>query len=228
MKKDKNDVSVAEATREILQRKPFLAELMEMNAVNYRGLSRNIKEQVKQKTGKQKVNLDSIVVAIRRYEEDLGVIESASKQIQTVLENSELTMKSNIIYYTFPRKQKYQDIVLETYDKIDRISGDRMYFFQSDAEIGIVVNENNSELIEEKIRRQEAKNIEENLAIIVMDSPEEILESHGFLNYLLQQVTLEGIGIIELFATYTETVFLIKEKESTNAYRKLKEITESR
>ncbi|MFB6209094.1 MAG: hypothetical protein ABEJ56_03050, partial [Candidatus Nanohaloarchaea archaeon] len=200
--------------------------LMDIDAVNYRGLARYLKDSVEEKTGREDVNLDSIVVAIRRYEDDLQYSEFHSEQIREVLRKSEITMKSNIIYYTFPREKKYQDLVLETYDKIDRLSGDRIYFFQSDAEIGIVVNENNSELIEQKIKRREAKNIEKNLSILVMDSPEEILESHGFLNYLLQQITLKGVGIIEMFATYTETVFLVKEENATTAYSVLRELIE--
>lgn len=222
MKSDKNDVSVAEATRELLEKKPFLKELMDMDAVNYRGLARNFKEQVKQKTGKEKVNLDSIVVAIRRYEEDLSLTDSWTERIQRVLQDSELSMAGDIVYYTLPRERKYHELALDLYDQIDRRSGDRIYLLQSDAEIGLVTNKSNLDLIEDKVDETDIKHVERNAAMVVMDSPEEILEANGVLSYLTEKIISNGIGVLEMFSTYTETVFLVREEQSTQLYSTLR------
>ncbi|PSH01263.1 MAG: hypothetical protein BRC26_03960, partial [Nanohaloarchaea archaeon QH_8_44_6] len=170
MKSDNEDVSVAEATRSLLEEKPFLKELMDMDAVNYRGLARNFKEQVEEKTGREQVNLDSIVVAIRRYEDQLSLTDSWTERIQRVLEGSELSMAGDIVYYTLPRKRKYHELALEAYDQIDRRSGDRIYLLQSDSEIGIVTNKSNLNLIEDKVDKKDIKHIERNAAIVVLDS----------------------------------------------------------
>jgi len=224
MKSNKNDVSVAEATRELLDTKPFLKELMDMNAVNYRGLARNFKKQVEEKTGREKVNLDSIVVAIRRYEDKLTLRESWTERIESVLGNSELTMAGDIFYYTLPRERKYHKLALDLYDQIDRRSGDRIYLLQSDAEIGLVTNRSNLELIEEKVDKKDIKNMEKDAAIVVLDSPEEILEANGILSYLTERIIANGIGVLEMFSTYTETVFLVREEHSTQLYSTLREL----
>ncbi|PSG99007.1 MAG: hypothetical protein BRC29_02665 [Nanohaloarchaea archaeon SW_7_43_1] len=224
MKSHNKDVSVAEATRSLLEEKPFLKELMDMDAVNYRGLARNFKEQVEEKTGREQVNLDSIVVAIRRYEDELSLKDSWTERIQRVLEGSELSMAGDIVYYTLPRERKYHELVLEAYDQIDRRSGDRIYLLQSDSEIGIVTNKSNLNLIENKVDKKDIKHIERNAAIVVLDSPEEVLEANGILSYLTEKIIGNGIGVLEMFSTYTETVFLVREEQSTQLYSTLRDL----
>lgn len=218
-------MSVAEATRELLERKPFLKQLMEMEAVNYRGLARHFRPEVEEMTGREQVNLDSIVVAIRRYEEDIYVGQSLMERIEDVLSRSELTMKSDINYYTFPRKSRYHELALEAYNEIDQKSGERMYLLQSDAEIGIVINRKNAGVIEDRIDSGKPKNIERNLSMVILDSPEEILEADGIISYLTEKIIFNGIGLIDMIATYTETVFLVREEDGTRLYETLKELT---
>lgn len=224
MRKDKKSKSVAEATRELLNEKPFLKELMEMDAVNYRGLARNFKTEVKQKTGKEKINLDSIVVAIRRYEKDLTLNDTWTERIQRVMKKSELSMAGDIVYYTLPRERKYHELALDLYDQINQRSGDRIYLLQSDAEIGIVTNKTNLKLIENKVKQKDIKHVEKNVAMIILDSPEEILEANGILSYLTEKIIANGIGVLEMFSTYTETIFLVRENQATQLYTTLREL----
>jgi len=222
-----NEISVSEATREILKKKPFLKELMDMGAVNYRGLARNLKEEVKEATGKEKINLDSIVMAIRRYEQDVDYPEEMMETIEKVLNESELFMIGDVVYYTLPREKKYHDLAMDVYEEVDKKSGERVYLLQSDSEIGLVVSKTNSKLIEEKIDIKNVKNINKSLAIVGMDSPEEILEANGILSYLTQKIIMKGIGVIEMFSTYTETIFLVEEKDDTELYNTLRDLIKS-
>lgn len=222
-----NEISVSEATREILKKKPFLKELMDMDAVNYRGLARNFKEEVKEATGKEKINLDSIVMAIRRYEQDADYSEGLMERIERVLNKSELFMIGDVVYYTLPREKKYHELAMNVYEEVDKKSGERVYLLQSDSEIGLVVSKKNSKLIEEKINESEVKNLNKDLAIVGMDSPEEILEANGILSYLTQKIIMNGIGVVEMFSTYTETIFLVEAQDDTNTYSTLKELIQN-
>lgn len=222
-----NEISVSEATREILKKKPFLKELMDMDAVNYRGLARNFKEEVKEATGKEKINLDSIVMAIRRYEQDADYSEGLMERIERVLNKSELFMIGDVVYYTLPREKKHHELAMNVYEEVDKKSGERVYLLQSDSEIGLVVSKKNSKLIEEKINEREVKNLNKDLAIVGMDSPEEILEANGILSYLTQKIIMNGIGVVEMFSTYTETIFLVEAQDDTNTYSTLKELIQN-
>lgn len=221
MKSNKHP-SVAEATRSLLERKPFLKELMAMDAVNYRGLARHFRDQVEEMTGKEAVSLDSIVVAIRRYERDAFLDERLMERIEDVLHNSELTMRSDIVYYTLPRTERFHSMALEAYQEIDQRSAGRAYLLQSDAEIAFITNEKNAEPIKAKLDRDEAKNIERDLAMIVMESPDEVLEADGIISYLTEKIIMDGIGLIDLVTTYTEFVFLVREEDSTQLYEVLR------
>lgn len=221
------DVSVAEATRMLLKRKPFLKELMDMEAVNYTGLARHFEHQVIEITGKEKVNLDSVVMAIRRYEKEFDPDRELSSRIHRVMAGSEITLKSDIVYYTFERTPEIQKEVQKLYDGIDQFSGERFYALQSDAEVGIVVDRRNSELIEDIGSSTEIRDSHEDLAMVIIDSPEEVLEADGIISYLTEKIIFNGIGLMDMFTTYTEFVLLVKEKDSTDLYQTLLDVKDS-
>lgn len=221
------DVSVAEATRLLLKRKPFLKELMDMDAVNYTGLARHFEDQVIEITGKDKVNLDSVVMAIRRYEEELDPDRELSSRIHRVMAGSEITLKSDIVYYTFERTPEIQKEVQKLYEGIDQISGERFYALQSDAEVGIVIDRRNSELIEDIGSSTEIRDSHDDLAMVIIDSPEEVLEADGIISYLTEKIIFNGIGLMDMFTTYTEFVLLVKEKDSTDLYQTLLDVKDS-
>ncbi|MDY6761834.1 MAG: hypothetical protein SVY41_02195 [Candidatus Nanohaloarchaea archaeon] len=225
MMNGKNNPSIAAATRELLQRKPFLRELMDMDAVNYRGLARHFREAVEKRTGHETVNLDSIVMAIRRYEQDTPIGEPLMERIKDVLTDSELTMRSDIVYYTFPRETRYHEAAVEAYTEVEQRSAERAYLLQSDAEIAVVLDEKNADVLENRIEAGDAKNIERGLAMIVLDSPEEALEADGIISYLTERIIASGIGLIDLMTTYTEFVFLVREEDSTSLYELLQNLT---
>ncbi|MFB6076921.1 MAG: hypothetical protein ABEK12_02220 [Candidatus Nanohaloarchaea archaeon] len=217
--------SVAAATRALLELRPFLTDLMAMDAVNYRGLARAIRPQVLDRTDRDSVNLDAIVMAIRRYESEADDVRGTTDLIERVLRESELTLKSDIVYYTFPRRPKFHRIAVETYREVDERSGDRVYILQSDAEIAVIVNEGNAGIVDEKFEEHEARNIERDLAMVVLDSPEEVLEADGILSYLTERIIWDGIGLIDMVTTYTECVFLVREADSTALYDTLNRLT---
>nr|EGQ40118.1 MAG: hypothetical protein J07AB56_08460 [Candidatus Nanosalinarum sp. J07AB56] len=225
MTSNKNDVSIAEATRELLERKPFLNHLMDIGAVNYRGLARHLEDEVLSRTNRAGVNLDSIVMAIRRYEKEISVEDSPEQRIKSVLEESELFMVGDVNYYTLPRKQRFHEIAIEAYKKAEEKTGDRAYILQSDSEIGIILRNRNSELVEEQVSKREMRNLEQNLAMVVVESPEEILEADGMLSYLTERISFEGVGLIDMVTTYTETVFLVREGDATQLYSVLRDLT---
>lgn len=224
LNKPDEEVSVAEATRKLLRRKPFLKDLMSMGAVNYRGLARNLEDQVLNITGKDHVNLDSIVMAIRRYEKDLNLDKELSNRINRVMAGSEITLKSDIVYYTFERKPEMQEEVQELYQEIDQRSGERFYVLQSDAEVGIVMDRKNSELLEDLSSRAKVKDSHDDLAMVVIDSPEEVLEADGIISYLTEKIIFNGLGLMDMFTTYTEFVLLVKESDSTDLYQTLLDV----
>lgn len=225
-KSDKDNTSVAEVTRELLEAKPFLKELMDMEAINYRGLARHFRSEVEERTGKEKINLDSIVMAIRRYEQDTGLDQELSNRIYRVMAGSEITLKSDVLYYTFERGPSIQETVQETHDEIREISGDRFYALQSDAEIGIVIDRRNSDKLENLTQKHETKDSHDDLAMVIIDSPEEVLEADGIISYITEKIIFNGIGLIDMFTTYTEFILLVKERDSTRLYQTMRDLKE--
>lgn len=224
MESNKNDASVAEATRELLNQKPFLKELMDMDAVNYRGLARYFKENVEEKTGRDSVNLDSIVMAIRRFEKDSSVPEGLMEIIKDTLEKSELTMKSDINYYTFQRTKEIEKKIMKAHEAINNSGKETLYIMQAESEIAIIFDQKNIEKVEKHLNLGKAKNIAEDLDMVIMDSPDKIRRADGILSHITEKIIANGIGLTEMMTTYTETVFLVEEENGPKLYQVLKDL----
>lgn len=225
MKSNEKEVSVAEATREMLEKKPFLKQVMDMDAINYRGLARHFKDDIEERTGREEVNLDSIVMAIRRFERDSHTPEGLMEIVEDVLQRSELMMKSDINYYTFPREKKIQQKVMKAHSEIETEGNDSLYILQSESEIVLIFDDKNAEKVEEFVDVDQAKNIAKNLDMVIVSSPEKMRKADGILSHMTERIITNGIGLVEMITTYTETVFIVKEEDSTELYNVLKELT---
>jgi hypothetical protein len=131
------------------------------------------------------------------------------------------------VYYTFERTPDMQKEVQELYDEIDQMSGERFYALQSDAEVGIVMDRRNSDLLEDISLDAEVKDSHGNLAMVIIDSPEDVLEADGIISYLTERIIFNGIGLMDMFTTYTEFVLLVREDDSTDLYQTLLDVKEN-
>lgn len=214
--------TVAAATRSLLQRRPFITDLMATDAINYRGLARWLQPQVQERLEERdEVRLETIVMAIKRYKNDKSFDDTAMDRIKDVLAESSVRLRSDISYYTFPRTETTHRGVMESYDAITREAGGRCHILHADDEIGFVCQRDHEQYLDEQAL--EAKRHEDNLALLVLDSPTAILEADGILAYLTREISMNGISIIDMFTTYTETMFLVQEQDSAALYQLLRD-----
>ena len=69
--------SVASSVKQIIDMSPFVSELLVLDVISFSNLSKFIQPKVEEKLGK-KVKNAAIVMAIRRYTEDLKVEDRKS------------------------------------------------------------------------------------------------------------------------------------------------------
>jgi len=84
-------------------------------------------------------------------------------------------------------------------------------------ELTLIVDNELSEQIQEKIRTK-PKNVTAPVAAISIYFDEKYAEIPGFLYYVIQQITLQGINIVEATSTYTELIVFVAQKDARLAF----------
>lgn len=217
--------TVAGVTRTTLQRRPFITDLMATDAVNYRGLARHLQPEIEEALEDRKnVRLETIVMAIKRYEEDNSFDDTAMDRIKDVLASSSVRLQSDISYYTFPRRNVTHRAVMESYESITD-DGGRCHILHAQDEIGFVCQRQYEAILND--HDVSPKRHETGLALLVLDSPPSILKADGILAFLTREIAMDGISLIDMFTTYTETMFLVRDTDSAQLYELLRNRVES-
>jgi hypothetical protein len=65
---------------------------------------------------------------------------------------------------------------------------------------------------------------EENLNLIIIESPEELEDVPGVISHILGSLASEGINVVEFISCYTDTLLLVRQADTERAYRVLSSI----
>jgi hypothetical protein len=188
---------------------------MAIDAVNYSGLARHIIPELKQKLKKKTINIEGVIMAIKRYAEKAKK-DSLSKNVLKALGKCDLRLKGDIVDFTLKRTQQNYTAALETHKKINWEQGDIIYIYQSLTEIAVILDKKNANLI--KVPGDQFINKEENLAMLTLRTPKEIVEMPGVYHYVLGLLASQGIALADIVSTYTELVLLVKEEDGAKTY----------
>lgn len=97
-------VSVPDAIREIITRNRSVYDCMRMDLINYTALAVRIQPEVERMLGGP-VNLNTIVVAIKRYADRLSVREDAAGGGESVLKNARVVLTDGMMDIRFSAEE---------------------------------------------------------------------------------------------------------------------------
>ena len=71
----------------------------------------------------------------------------------------------------------------------------------------------------EKVPRGSILKSETDLNLITIESPQELEEVPGVISYVLGALASEGINVVEFISCYTDTLLIVREADTKDAYR---------
>ena len=194
---------------------PFLHDLFRIDAANYSGVARTIADKVEKEAGNP-VKLNAIIAAIQRYAQKIKG-KLLSNQIFDLIAKFRLTLKNDMISVTLKRVEKSYNLILESYKKINWESGERILIFQSEGEISCLLDKVNADYLLLN-GKSDLENVEENLSILVVKTPPEMVEVPGVLYYLTGLISRAGITLIDFVTTYREIIFVVHDKDASKTF----------
>ena len=207
------NISVPEVVREIIGRNRAIFDCMKMDLINYTALAVKIQPDVEKILGNP-VNLNTIVVAIKRYADSFEVKDEVEET--SVLKNARLALTDGIIDIKFS-KNNFQDIdPLAILDKFSKITSNYDFFRSSDSFRFLIEDIDGIRRIFDSFPNQEDI-FSTGLAKIRISIPFNQNKS-DVVSYVAEVLHNNGIELVNAFFSQDNIIIILKEKDASRAY----------
>lgn len=214
-------VTVSHLVKKYVSENSFLLEAMSKELISHGNLAEQLKPEIERELQK-KVKESAIVMALRRYEEELHGFD---KNIRRFKFQGEIMMRTNIMDFNVVKSGKLLNKIKNIYSLVDFSKGDTLNIILGSNEVSIVANEKYREKLSDFLKGEKILNKEFDLVSLTI-----IFEGKGFLTTpgvvftAIRKLAWEQINIYEIVSTMTELTFILSKKDSMKAYNVLQEL----
>ena len=208
-------VSVPEVVREIITRNRSIYECMKMDVINYTALAVKIQPDVEKTIGNA-VNLNTIVVAIKRYADSFDSSEKVSEE--PVLKNARLSLTDGIMGIQWNMVDAGEEMA-KMLNEFHKEFADSEFFRLGDS-FRILTEDS------DRVRRMFQSLPKENeynsgLAKIKVSVPPNHSRS-DVMSFVTEILHYNGIDMADALFTQDGLVIVLKEEDAPRAYEKLR------
>ena len=206
-------MSVPEVVREIITRNRSVYDCMKMDLINYTALAVKIQPEIERILGNS-VNLNTIVVAIKRYADSFEIKEEVKEE--QVLKNARLALTDGIMDVKFSIKDSNQIDPMAILDKFSKITNNYEFFRMSDSFRFLTEDMEDIRQIFGNVSDKEDV-FSTGLAKIKITIPNSQNQS-DVVSYVAEVLHANGIELVNAFFSQDNIVIILNEKDASRAY----------
>lgn len=206
--------SISNCVKQIINRSPFINEMLAQNIISYSNLARFIQPKVEAMYGSE-VKHSAIVMAVRRHGEDLQA-EGAFPRRGKI--EYEISVKTNIYDVNFVRSDAFVSRLSSLYDEVKPQKGDFLNVSIGSHEISLAVSDKFRAAVEEMVKGEEILHRNEDMVALTISFTGDFLQTPGILYMATRKLAWENINLTEIVSTMNELTFVIERADSMRAY----------
>lgn len=213
-----SDKSITDAVKEVVNNDLSFQDSLQRDYCNISALARIVKPQIDQMLGKN-TSVESIVTALKRSRRDYDVPE---RPIAAILAGSTVSVKTDVAKLSAAKSKK-------TIEKIARSLTQNVdnYISVSESIMSITLVFDDVLLDDVKAmfgHGDDILEVEDDLAAIIVHSPEEIIKTPGCAIAFYNQLARRHINIEDTVSCYTDTIMLVKMDQVGKAFNALTDL----
>ncbi len=209
--------SIASYVKTIIDRSPFISDMLIQDIASYSNLALSIKPKVEALYGAP-VSDSSIVMAIRRYAEEL---RSKPKRSRSGSIDYEIQMKTNIYDVNLRRNDMFAGKLPEIYSSVHPENGDFINVTIGSHEITLSVSENARSNVDRILSGFEIVHSYTDLVALTILFHGDYIQTPGITYLAVRKLAWEHINIIEIVSTMNVLTFIVSREDSHRAYQAL-------
>ncbi len=212
-------LSVAACVKEVINRSPFIAEMMSLDLISFSNLARFIRSDVENMYGNP-VSEAAIIMASRRFKTELDNQIAGQKNMEGKI-RFEISMKTNIYDVNLRRSDESANNLMSLYGLVKPSEGDFLNVSIGSHEISLSVSDRYRSEVDAIIKESEVIHRFTDLVAITIVFKGDFLQTPGILYLAARKLAWEGINIIEVISTMNVLTFVVRKDESSRAYEAL-------
>ena len=199
--------NITKLTEQYIAEHPSVKDCLKKGLINYSSLTRKLCKDLDLDLKK---NFDAILIACRRYHRKISKETVLENKIIKILADSKLEVKNKIVV-VLVEKDIYYGHIIDLQKEIKKKS-ELFHIIEGSTTITIVTSHEFLAIVKKLFKNKIIK-VTENLAEVTLKSSEDLEETPGVIAYLSTLLAENGINIIETMSTWTDTLFVIAEKD---------------
>jgi len=207
-------LSVSSAVKQIIDRTPFIYEMLIQGVISYSNYAASIAAQVNTLCAKE-VNQAAIVMAIRRYSEQLRSKEGEQKKYNL---HYEIVIKTNIYAINMVRSESIGAKIGQLYSLIESKSGDFLNITLGSREISISFSEKYVETVKKLTKGESYLYSKGDLVALSLIFSGDFMSTPGIVYEAVRKLAWEKINVNEIVSTMNELTFVVKREDSMSAF----------
>ncbi len=213
--------SVSKKVREIVDRTPFLRDVLRKGFLNYTNFTDSILDEVSQACNKE-VKESAIIMALRRYATELNRVEG-QKTSDGV--NYTIVMHTNVIDYNYTKTPDLISHLGNLYDLSVRNGGtDFLNVILGSNEVTIATSEKLAPYVEKTLSPFKPIYKQDDLVALTMSFGSNFIQTPGIVYEAARRLAWNSINVYEIVSTISELTFVIRRTDSFEAYRVLQNL----
>lgn len=208
-------MNITKLTEQYISEHPSVKDCLKKRIVNYSQLSRRIIRE----SALMSSDFDAVLIAARRYLWKLSKFSAAEDKTRALLARSSIDIKTKMAVAVI-EKHILTDDLLELERRIKK-SRNVFYALEGTDAITIITAAAFTDDIRKSFKSSIIR-ISTDLALVVVSSPEEIEETPGVVAHLTSLLSDSSINIIEYMSCWSETLFVVSERDIARVIEALK------
>jgi len=208
-----SSMSVPEVVREIITRNRSISDCMKMDLINYTALAVKIQPEIEKILGNS-VNINTVVVAIKRYSDSLEIKEEVKEE--SVLKNARLALTDGIMDIKFSVKESNEMDPTTILDKFSKITNNYDFFRLSDSFRFLTEDMDGIRQIFSNVSNRDDM-FSTGLAKIRISVPTSQNQS-DVVSYVAEVLHANGIEMANAFFGQDNITIILNEKDAARAY----------
>ena len=206
-------MSIPEVVREIITRNRSIYDCMKMDLINYTALAVKIQPEIEKILGNS-VNLNTVVVAIKRYSDSFEIKEEIKEE--SVLKNARLALTDGMMDIKFSIKDSSQMDPMTILDKFSKVTTNYEFFRLSDSFRFLTEDMEDIRQIFTGVSNRDDM-FSTGLAKIRISIPTSQNQS-DVVSYVAEVLHANGIELVNAFFSQDNIIIILNEKDSSRAY----------
>ena len=214
-------VTVSHIVKKIVSGQPFVEEGLGEGIISVANLAEKMQPKIEEEVGK-KINLPAVVMALRRFAEDISKQRRAAKKFDYT---GELLMKTNIADFTFVKTHTLLAKLRTIHNLVDFERGDTLNIILGNNEVSIIINEKHISELDKFLSGEKIINREKDcVSLTIVFTKDDFTHTPGIIFNAVRKLAWNNINIYEIVSTMTELTFILHKKDSMRAYDVLQEM----